>query len=46
MGTATFDFSGEVVLITGGSRGLGLEIAQAFGRLVLLLSLLLVGSNG
>ena len=31
MGTATFDFSGEVVLITGGSRGLGLEIAQAFG---------------
>lgn len=31
MGTATFDFSGEVVLVTGGSRGLGLEIAQAFG---------------
>jgi NAD(P)-dependent dehydrogenase (short-subunit alcohol dehydrogenase family) len=30
MGTATFDFSGEVALITGGSRGLGLEIAQAF----------------
>jgi NAD(P)-dependent dehydrogenase (short-subunit alcohol dehydrogenase family) len=30
MGTATFDFSGEVVLITGGSRGLGLEIARAF----------------
>lgn len=31
MGVASFDFSGEVVLITGGSRGLGLEIAQAFG---------------
>ncbi|MBO0791690.1 MAG: SDR family NAD(P)-dependent oxidoreductase, partial [Ktedonobacteraceae bacterium] len=32
MGTASFDFSGEVVLVTGGSRGLGLEIAQAFGQ--------------
>ncbi len=32
MGTMTFDFSGEVVLVTGGSRGLGLEIAQAFGK--------------
>jgi NAD(P)-dependent dehydrogenase (short-subunit alcohol dehydrogenase family) len=31
MGTATFDFSGTVVLVTGGSRGLGFEIAQAFG---------------
>jgi NAD(P)-dependent dehydrogenase (short-subunit alcohol dehydrogenase family) len=31
MGTTTFNFSSEVVLITGGSRGLGLEIAQAFG---------------
>ncbi len=31
MGTVTFDFSGEVALITGGSRGLGLEIAQGFG---------------
>jgi NAD(P)-dependent dehydrogenase (short-subunit alcohol dehydrogenase family) len=31
MGTVTFDFSGEVALITGSSRGLGLEIAQAFG---------------
>ena len=30
MGTAIFDFSGDVALITGGSRGLGLEIAQAF----------------
>ncbi len=31
MGIVTFDFSGEVALITGGSRGLGLEIAQGFG---------------
>ncbi len=31
MGKTTFDFSGEVVLVTGGSRGLGFEIAQAFG---------------
>ncbi len=31
MGTATFQFSGETVLITGGSRGLGFEIAEAFG---------------
>jgi NAD(P)-dependent dehydrogenase (short-subunit alcohol dehydrogenase family) len=31
MGTVTFDFSGEVAVITGGSRGLGFEIAQAFG---------------
>src|SRR5438270_1135988 len=29
MGTVTFDFTGEVALVTGGSRGLGLEIAQA-----------------
>jgi NAD(P)-dependent dehydrogenase (short-subunit alcohol dehydrogenase family) len=32
MGTVQFDFSGEVVIVTGGSRGLGLEIAEAFGR--------------
>ncbi len=31
MGTAIFDFSNEVVMVTGGSRGLGFEIAQAFG---------------
>src|SRR5258708_16463646 len=31
MGTVSFDFKGEVVIVTGGSRGLGLEIAQAFG---------------
>lgn len=31
MGTVHFDYKGEVVVVTGGSRGLGLEIAQAFG---------------
>src|SRR5260370_20503511 len=31
MGTANFDFKDEVVVVTGGSRGLGLEIAHAFG---------------
>src|SRR5437588_2224378 len=31
MGVVTFNFSGEIDLMTGGSRGLGLEIAQAFG---------------
>src|SRR6266516_3916608 len=31
MGTAIFDFSNDVVMVTGGSRGLGFEIAQAFG---------------
>ncbi|MGZ6364679.1 MAG: glucose 1-dehydrogenase [Ktedonobacteraceae bacterium] len=32
MGTVSFDFKGEVVVVTGGSRGLGLEIAHAFGQ--------------
>src|SRR5438876_9292158 len=32
MGTVSFDFKDEVVIITGGSRGLGLEIAHAFGQ--------------
>src|SRR3989441_9444463 len=32
MGTVNFDFKGEIVLVTGGSRGLGLEIAHAFGQ--------------
>jgi gluconate 5-dehydrogenase len=32
MGNITFDFSEEVVVVTGGSRGLGFEIAQAFGN--------------
>src|SRR5258708_10715474 len=31
MGPVSFDFKGEVVVVTGGSRGLGLEIAHAFG---------------
>jgi NAD(P)-dependent dehydrogenase (short-subunit alcohol dehydrogenase family) len=32
MGTVSFDFKGEDVVVTGGSRGLGFEIAQAFGQ--------------
>ena len=32
MGTVSFNIAGEVVLVTGGSRGLGFEIAQAFGK--------------
>jgi NAD(P)-dependent dehydrogenase (short-subunit alcohol dehydrogenase family) len=32
MGTVSFDFKGEVVVVTGGSRGLGLGIAHAFGQ--------------
>jgi len=32
MGTVQFDFTGEVAFITGGSRGLGLEVAEGFGR--------------
>ncbi len=31
MGTVSFNFEGEVVVVTGGSRGLGLEIAHTFG---------------
>src|SRR5450631_3102393 len=32
MSTVTFNFSDEVVVVTGGSRGLGFEVAQAFGH--------------
>ena|SRR6266568_2636986 len=32
MGTVSFNFKGEVVVVTGGSRGLGLEIAHTFGQ--------------
>src|SRR6266576_5112949 len=32
MGTVNFDFKGEIVMVTRGSRGLGLEIAHAFGK--------------
>jgi len=32
MSAVSFNFSGEVVVVTGGSRGLGFEIAQAFGH--------------
>jgi len=32
MSSVSFDFKGEVVVVTGGSRGLGLEIAHAFGQ--------------
>jgi len=32
MGIVSFDFKGEVVMVTGGWRGLGREIAHAFGK--------------
>ena len=32
MGTVSYDFGGDVVLITGGSRGMGRDFALSFGR--------------
>src|SRR6266516_634335 len=32
MDAVKFDFTGQVALVTGGSRGLGWEIAHAFGK--------------
>jgi 3-oxoacyl-[acyl-carrier protein] reductase len=32
LGTATFDFSGKSVLVTGGARGIGLAVGEAFVR--------------
>src|SRR5262245_58463029 len=32
MGAVVFDFTGQSVLVTGASRGIGFSIAEAFGK--------------